>query len=91
MVWVNLVCNILLTLSGASFYLMLYGNSSSVVHRWPLIHHWSLRVGLSAFVAGAFLNALTLSNPPMTEVLMNVGLALIFIWGVTFHYRKFNG
>jgi hypothetical protein len=70
---------------------MLYGNSSSVVHKWPLIHHWSLRVGLSAFVAGAFLNALTLSNPPVTEVLMNVGLALIFIWAVIFHYRKFNG
>ena len=90
MIILNLLANIVLTISGMIFLLQLYGKESSVVHKWSYVSHWSLKFGLSAFVAGSFLNVLTFSNAPFTEVLMNVGLAAIFTWAVIFHYKIFN-
>lgn len=87
---INLIANIILTLSGMIFFLQLYGKESSVVHRWDFISHWSLKFGLSAFVAGSFLNVLTLNHPSFSEVLMNIGLAALFTWAVMFHYKIFS-
>lgn len=90
MVILNLIANIILTLSGMIFFLQLYGNESSVVHKWKFISHWGLKVGLGAFVAGSFLNVLTLSNPPAPQVLTNFGISAIFTWAVMFHYKIFS-
>lgn len=87
---INLIANTILTLSGMIFFLQLYGRHSSIVHKWNLISHWGLKFGLSAFVAGSFLNVLTLSRPNASEVLMNVGLAALFTWAVMFHYKMFS-
>jgi len=89
MLILNLIANIILTLSGMIFFLQLYGKASSVVHKWGFISHWSLKFGLSAIVVGSFLNVLTLSRPNVTQVLMNVGLAAVFTWAVMFHYKMF--
>jgi len=35
------------------------------------------------------LSFLTLSNPQETEIIMNVGLALVFLWAALFHYKYF--
>ena len=90
MVILNLIANLILTLSGMIFFLQLYGNESSIVHKWKFISHWSLKIGLSAFVAGSFLNVITLSNPGFGETLMNLGLSAIFSWAVMFHYKIFS-
>ena len=90
MLIINLIANIVLTLSGMIFFLQLYGKASSVVHKWDLISHWSLKFGLSVFVVGSFFNVLTLSRPNASEVLMNVGLAALFTWAVMFHYKIFS-
>lgn len=90
MLILNLIANIILTLSGMIFFLQLYGKASSVVHKWGFISHWSLKFGLSAFVVGSFLNVLTLSRPNVTQVLMNIGLAALFTWAVMFHYKMFS-
>jgi len=90
MVILNLIANIILTLSGMIFLLQLYGRESSVVHSWSLISHWSLKGGLAAFVAGSLLNVLTLSHPSFTQVLSNLGLAAIFSWAVMFHHKIFS-
>jgi len=86
----NLIANIILTLSGMIFLLQLYGRESSVVHKWNFISHWSLKIGLSAFVAGSFLNVLTHSNPSFTQTISNLGLAAIFSWAVMFHQKIFS-
>jgi hypothetical protein len=90
MVILNLIANLILTLSGMIFFLQLYGNESSIVHKWKFISHWSLKIGLAAFVAGSFLNVITLSNPGFGETLMNLGLSAIFSWAVMFHYKIFS-
>lgn len=90
MLILNLISNIILTISGMIFFLQLYGGHSSVVHKWKLISHWGLKFGLAAFTSGSFFNVLTLSNPGFGETLMNLGLAAIFTWAVIFHYKIFS-
>jgi hypothetical protein len=90
MTMLNLIANLILTLSGMIFFLQLYGNESSIVHKWKFMSHWSLKIGLAAFVAGSFLNVLTLSTPSYTQVLSNFGLSAIFSWAVMFHYKIFS-
>ncbi len=36
------------------------------------------------------LNVLTLSDPPLTEIVLNVGLAMTFVWAYLFHRKMFN-
>lgn len=90
MVILNLIANIIITLSGMIFFLQLYGNESSVVHKWKLISHWGLKFGLAAFTAGSLLNVLTLCTPPFTQVLTNFGISAILTWAVIFHYKIFS-
>lgn len=87
--WINLLCNIILCGAGTLFFLALFTHKSSIVHKWPILHHWTLKFGLSAFIAGSLFNILTLSTPPWTEIVLNVGLALIFSWASYFHYKVF--
>jgi hypothetical protein len=90
MIVINLIANIILTASGMIFFLLLYGRESSIVHKWNFVSHWSLKIGLAAFVAGSYLNTLKFNNAPPSQVLMNVGLACIFSWAVIFHYKIFS-
>jgi len=86
---INLICNIVLCAAGTLFFLALFAHKSSIVHKWKALHHWTLKTGLSAFIAGSLFNVLTLSSPPWSEVVLNIGLALIFTWASYFHYKFF--
>jgi hypothetical protein len=81
---INLLCNSILTASMVCFYILLF-RSDSVVHRWPLIGHWMLKLGLVLSGSGALFNCLTLSTPPISEVVLNAGQASLFTWAVYFH------
>lgn len=86
----NLIANIILTISGMIFMLLLYGGNDSVVHRWKFANHWGLKFGLAFFVSGTFGNALLHQHTNQSQILTNVGLAAIFTWTVFFHYKIFN-
>ena len=90
MTLLNFISNIILTLSGMIFFLQLYGRNSSIVHKWNLISHWSLKVGLAAFIAGSLFNVLTVCTPPTSQIMSNFGLSAIFSWAVMFHYKVFS-
>jgi hypothetical protein len=86
---INLLCNLVLCGVGTMVFLTLFTHQSSIVHKWSILQHWALKFGLSAFIAGSLFNVLTLSTPPWTEVVLNIGLAFIFIWVNYFHYKIF--
>ncbi len=90
MTLLNFISNIILTLSGMIFFLQLYGRNSSIVHKWTLVSHWRLKVGLAAFIAGSFFNVLTVGTPPTSQIMSNFGLSAIFSWAVMFHYKMFS-
>ena len=89
LVVINLIANIILCLGGAGFYLAIFGRSSSIVHKWPVLRHWALRLGLAAFFSGTLSNILTVYTPHISQIILNVGLALVFGWAVLFHYKYF--
>lgn len=86
---INLLCNIVLCGAGTAFFLAIFTRESSAVHKWKALHHWTLKIGLSSFIAGSLFNILTCSTPPWTEVVLNIGLAFIFVWATLFHYKFF--
>ena len=89
LVVINLIANIILCLGGAGFYLAIFGRPSSIVYKWPVLRHWALRLGLAAFFAGTLSNVLTVYTPHLSQIILNVGLALVFGWAVLFHYKYF--
>lgn len=89
MIYIFAICNLVKAACSGLFLLMLYGRGSSVVHKWSFIGHWSLKVGLASFAAGALLTALRFEQATVVDVMRAVGAALIWMWACVFHYKYF--
>lgn len=48
-----------------------------------------LKIAICFCVTGSLYNAISFSNPPISEVILNFGLALLFSWAAYFHYVTF--
>ena len=101
---VNIIANIFICLGMTLFFLLLYGNEHSIVYKWPLIKHWSLKASLIGIVATSAWNAMntiyfdmiprhgmviSTVSAPVGEILLNVWLACLFCWAVYFHKYHF--
>jgi hypothetical protein len=87
--WINFACNIILTVSFTAFTIFLFGRENSFVYTLRTANTVLLKVGICLCVSGALYNALSFSNPPISEVILNAGLAILFSWSAVFHYKKF--
>jgi hypothetical protein len=83
---VNIIASGILTAGVSAFMILLY-RSDGVVKRWPLTGNLLLRASLTATAAGSLFNCLTASTPPLSEIILNCGLAGIFSWAVYFHAK----
>ncbi len=81
---INMIANGLLAGGVSCFMVMLY-RTEGVVNKWPMAGSLFLRLSLTATAAGALFNCLTASTPAPSEIMLNCGLAGIFIWAVIFH------
>lgn len=101
---INIFANALICIGITGFFVLLFGNSHSVVQKWNILQHWSLKTTLVSIIACSAWNALhtvyTVVVPrgedyvatvdaPVGEVLLNVGLAFLFAWIVYFHKYHF--
>lgn len=84
--FINFIANIVLTASVSIFTIFLY-RTDGVVRKWPLVGSYMLRISLVAIAVGGLGNCLTLSTPPHTEVLLNIGMAGLFAWAAWFHHK----
>ena len=89
MMLINFICSIVLTIAFTFFIIFTFGRQSSKLNKLPWYESYLVKLGLGFCAAGALLNALTLSNPAWTEILLNCGLAILFIWASYFHYKEF--
>ena len=83
----NVIANVMLAISSCSFIIFAFGRPSELWEMSP----WQgalAKLGLSATCAGAVLNAVTLSTPQSTEVILNFGLALTFTWANWWHWTN---
>jgi hypothetical protein len=81
---INVVANGVLAGGVSAFMVMIY-RTGGLIERWPKASSLTLRLSLAGTAAGALGNCLTLSTPADTEILMNCGLAGIFVWAAIFH------
>jgi hypothetical protein len=88
-VGVNLVANCVLTVSFGAFLIFLFGRENSLIHKMKSFNVAFVKVAMGVCASGALYNVLTLSEPPISEVVMNTGLAMLFLWAAWFHYCKF--
>lgn len=86
---INLIANILVVLSVTFFIIGVFGRKSPVIDRMPLYEQYFLRISLSMLAAGSLLNVLTVSTPHLTEVVLNLGVGLVFTWAAWFHWKYF--
>lgn len=86
---VNAIANLIIAGSVSFFIIALFGSNNKTINALSIYEKLFIRVGLSATAAGALFNVLTLSHPPLTEILLNIGLALMFSWAVYFHFKYF--
>lgn len=101
---VNIFANAIICLGMTAFFVLLFGNSNSIVHKWPTLQHWSLKFGLGTIIASSAWNAMnvayrmiipksptvvTFTQAPVGEIFLNVGLAVLFCWVVYFHKYHF--
>lgn len=102
--YVNILANFVICLAMTLFFVLLFGNSNSIIYKWPVLQHWSLKVALVSIIATSAWNAMNTIyfnmvprhgmvietvNAPIGEILLNVGLAALFVWIVIFHKYHF--
>lgn len=85
----NFVSNLILSFAFVLFMIFLFGRENSKIYTLPWYKTIAIKIGLALCSAGSLLNVFTFSNPPWTEILLNVGLAFTFVWASWFHYRTF--
>lgn len=101
---INIIANTLICMGMTAFFVLLFGNSNSIVHKWSVLQHWTLKFSLISIISTSAWNAMnvvykmivpkaadviTHVETPIGEILMNCGLAGLFIWIVYFHYFHF--
>jgi uncharacterized membrane protein YccC len=85
----NFIANMVLSFSFTGFVIFLFGRQNSKVYKLPWYKTISVKIGLATCTCAALVNTFTFSNPEWSEVLLNVGLAILFTWAAWFHYRTF--
>lgn len=80
----NGLANSVLVLSALHLLIRVFGHPDSVIWRKP----WAAvlcKLATSVTVCGAVANVLTFSTPPWTELILNIGVSLNFIWLSFYH------
>lgn len=88
MIIINAIANIIITFSVAMFMIFIFGRSS-MMERIHWLERTVIKVGLALLSAGSLFNFLTLPHPQKSEVILNIGLAIVFGWGAYFHFKYF--
>ena len=90
---INALANGLICLGGLAFYVMLFtkiGDGVKQIDRFGKTSYYTIKTALALVISGALLNLLLLTTPPFSEVLMNLGVGLIFAWAAVWHGVKFG-
>jgi hypothetical protein len=83
---INAVANGILAVSALHLVFRVFGHSESAIWRRP----WAAvlcKTATTITVCGALWNLLTLSSPAASEVMLNIGISLNFLW-ISFFYDR---
>ena len=86
---INFVSSLVLSGAFTAFLIFVFGRQESKINQLRFVGILITKIALAFCTAGALLNALTFSDPPWSEVVLNGGLALLFTWAAWFHWKFF--
>ena len=86
---VNMVASGTMVLGFTAFLIFLFGRENSLVHKLEGMCTVCVKGALATCAAGSLYNMMTLSEPPPSEVVLNVGVAALFAWAAWFHWVRF--
>jgi len=79
LVAVNAIANCTTAISALGLLIHIFGDPDNEI--WDnRIKAWLAKAGLSIMTCGAISNAITLSDPPPTEIILNCGIAITLFW-----------
>ena len=86
---VNVIANCTTAFSGLGLLIHIFGDPDNSIwnNRMKAI---LAKLGLSITTCGAIANCITLSAPPPTEVVLNVGIAVTFFWLNWWQFEMFK-
>jgi hypothetical protein len=84
---INLVSNIIICSSVFMFIISVFGRADHPIWetKWKA---YLAKVGLCISGCGALLNIVNLSTPILSEIVLNVGLSLNFLWISLWQYHE---
>jgi hypothetical protein len=85
---INAIANLIMTLGIAAFMIFVFGKNN-MMYKITWIERNFIKLALATAACGSLYNFLTFTNPPTSEIILNVGLAMIFSWGAYFHFKYF--
>jgi hypothetical protein len=86
---VNVIANSTTAFSGLGLLIHIFGDPDNSI--WNNRMKAALaKLGLSITTCGAVANCITLSAPPPTEVVLNVGIAVTFFWLNWWQFEMFK-
>ena len=91
----NLLANGTMFITLCTLIFFLFGRADSVAHKFPLVTHWTIKVGLCIMAAGSLfavlkeLEELNKSIAIWQQLLRNLGNAVILTWVCVFHWKYF--
>jgi hypothetical protein len=86
---VNVIANCTTAFSGLGLLIHIFGDPDNSIwnNRMKAV---LAKLGLSITTCGAVANCITLSAPPPTEVVLNVGIAVTFFWLNWWQFEMFK-
>lgn len=79
LVTINAIANCTTAISALGLLIHIFGDPDNEI--WDnRIKAWLAKAGLSIMTCGAISNAITLSDPPPTEIILNCGIAITLFW-----------
>lgn len=91
----NLLANGTMFITLCTLIFFLFGRADSVAHKFPLVTHWTIKLGLCIMAAGSLfavlkeLEDLNKSIAIWQQLLRNLGNAVILTWVCVFHWKYF--
>ncbi len=86
--YVNFAANCINFVAMTSFLVFAFGRRNSRVHKYTKSSYLA-KIGLTTVALGCLWSAIIFTDPPLSEVTLNVGMSLTFIWAAWFHYVEF--
>lgn len=79
LVLLNALANSILAISAIHLWLKIFGHESSAIYRHPYAAHLC-KVATAVTICGSVANIFAHQEPPVTEFILNIGVACNYVW-----------